>query len=126
MTSDEARILTSFRGTTPFIEVRFRKLDLSDYSYNVIEKYFGFSEQKEVCLKIENFDSYLDNLCRMRLIEIPFDSSLADKTEYERLKIIAYEKYNNNIPIGKRVDYTDKMLLITSFGKDFLAVCIRN
>lgn len=70
----------------------------------------------------------LDNLQRLKLIDITFDSHYADKKVYEYLKqrphIVSLIKMNESrINECCKMDYSNGLIQITEFGKNFLSAC---
>lgn len=63
----------------------------------------------------------IDNLERLRLIEISFSEHLADTSIYSNF----FDTFNfSEIPEGEKIDYKKGLLKITDFGKNFINICL--
>lgn len=68
----------------------------------------------------------LDNLCRLKLIELTFDEKLFDSTIYsnafKKIKLLdEFKLLPNNV---KELSYVEGLLKITSFGENFIDICL--
>ena len=69
----------------------------------------------------------LDNLIRLKLVEIPFDEFIANTSIYSE----AFDKLKNSFEFhafnqipNKHLDYQSRMLKITNFGRNFIDICL--
>lgn len=79
-----------------------------------------------ICDNPNGIASYLDNLERLKLIQIPWGIYINDDSLYGRLK-----KHNKisrvmNQPqaAGYKYDIQKKKFQLTTFGKDFIQICL--
>ena len=74
-----------------------------------------------------NICSYIDNLERLKLIEIPALTSLANKNAYTPLKEhpIVRNSFQGKISEYFTIDYKEKSFNITSFGVSFIDTCCK-
>ena len=65
---------------------------------------------------------YIDNLCRLSLVEIPYGKSFTNITLYEPLEnhsiLIPYKQKIKNI--NHKVKFERKIIRLTNFGKQFI------
>ena len=66
-------------------------------------------------------DIVVDNLIRLRIIDIPADEHFAYSSLYDQL--FDYAKKDNNIA-DDSITYDKKVLKITDFGKNFIDICL--
>ena len=79
-----------------------------------------------LCLYPNNIFSYIENLLRLGIIEIPPVVHLKDETLYHSLEnhveILGIKKHYENQ--GQKVVCKRKLFTITSFGKNFIQSCV--
>lgn len=88
------------------------------YRYNI--SWIDYYDYNKVCVS-------LDNLCRLRLIEIPFGSSYMRDDNYNPVRISAgYIKCKEELErIGEgQVAEEKRYIKLTTLGKSFYSVCI--
>ncbi len=67
----------------------------------------------------------IDNLSRLKLIEISFSEYIKDSTIYDKaFKEISFFKDINLLPPNIELGYSKGLLKITSFGQNFIDVCL--
>lgn len=125
LTPDEAKLLKriSLNGDEyPLISIH--KVNL-DRSFNVIMRNFS-DIAFEACENPLNIYSYLDNLERLKLIEIPYDGYLTDEKVYNPLKNheIVKNITSQILPEGYHWDFKKNYFFLTAFGKHFVSVCL--
>lgn len=130
LTSDEIKILNSLPldmlNTEPLISMRLKINEQKGLGITQV-KYFsdiGYG----ICEYPENICKYLENLERLKLIEIPFGIKLEDEEKYEKLinhpaltKVRSKVEPKNGIKID--YEYDRRLFRLTSFGMDFISCC---
>ena len=92
------------------------------YSYVSNNIILLYNENKNIVLNA----LVLDNLCRLKLIELDFDERLSDETIYQK----AFEsiKCSNSFKTlphdAKELGYSQGLLKVTSFGQNFIDICL--
>lgn len=68
----------------------------------------------------------LDNLSRLKLIELNFDEHRNDESIYETVfqQIKIRDEFKISNPNIKELDYSKGLLRITSFGENFIDICL--
>lgn len=71
---------------------------------------------------------YIDNLCRLKIIEVPEGRYLAGENTYKFLENhpIVMKLMNTSLPEGQRWEIEKKKLEITAFGNEFINVCVKD
>lgn len=92
---------------------------------------FGYVSNYSICFKNGDFISIppiiLDNLLRLKIVEIPFDEFIADATSYEKTfealsKLPSFSQYaSSNI---SHLTYQKSKLEFTSLGTNFIDICL--
>lgn len=126
LSPDEAKLLkhisTEDKGY-PLIDI---KIVNSEGGFHTVMHHFT-DIAEGVCEEPENTLSYLDNLERMRLIDVPWGLYIGDDSEYE--KILQHPKVlsvlNFQTPEGWTFETKKEKFEITQFGRDFINVCIK-
>ena len=80
-----------------------------------------------VCQCADRAPSYLDNLCRLKLIEIPEDLHLVDEDNYKPLTesaTIQQLEADTVLPAGATFETKKKVIYVTSFGLGFIQCCV--
>jgi len=124
LTPDEAKICRFLKSEIyfPLISIKMKfEGGTRDYI-----RHFSLIGLDAGCVAPNLSQQYLDNMCRLGLAEIPFGSSMTDKTGYERLKThpsIAkeLEKLTNE---QKPFEVIEEVLCITTFGIRFFEACV--
>ncbi len=126
LTPDEAKLLKriyQINDNCPLISVR--KYNAKN-SYDEVIRNFSIMAFG-LCEKPLNIYAYLDNLERLKLIDIPFGGYLTDDREYQSLinhKIIQ-KVMSEVLPEGHRWDVEKKYFSLTAFGKNFVEICLK-
>ncbi|MFQ6291582.1 DUF4393 domain-containing protein [Yersinia enterocolitica] len=127
LTSDEAKLLNLFASEND-LPLLNGSLILKGGDSTPYQKNFSLFGEKSGVDILENVTSYIDNLCRLGICEVPMYLEYVDKSIYKEtfdsplfIKNVNDfpEKYEANI----RVEY--KVLVITDFGKQFLGTCVK-
>lgn len=79
-----------------------------------------------VCDCPEAIFSYLDNLERLKLIDIYSDKWFTNELPYKSLEGHSYIQalVNSLVEAGQKYDFSKGMFELTSFGRDFIKVCL--
>lgn len=98
----------------------------NDNSYNWRNKYLliqYYVQNDEFYLKtaIQVPDKILDNLLRLRIVDIPSGENFTYKPLYEQLFEYAQKAESS---VFQELGYQKQILKITSFGKDFIDICL--
>lgn len=129
LTPDEAKLLKQLPPNImiihPLIDVRLVNKDASKGGYTLISNFTDYEIDK-----IENkgnICSYIENLERLKLIEIPPLFSLTDKSKYQVLKEnpILKNSIQQELLMYYNLDYNYKTFSITNFGISFVDTCCK-
>lgn len=126
MTPEESRILQGFKIMNtqhPAIDIIARVKDTS--GYRTVFRNFTLLH-KEMTIDVNDVPTFLDNLCRLNVLEIPDGVYIDEAGTYEPLmNDPALEDLKKNIVAADRmVDYNKKLLELTSFGKRFVRTVV--
>lgn len=126
LNSDEAKILKYIKSNQltdsnlPLIDVR-KKIGGNSYE-NVITNFSNISYLSG-CRSPERIPAYLDNLARLKIIEIPNSQHLQEEKWYKNL-----EDHPQITPfLPPKMHNTEalkKMMRLTNYGKMFMAGCV--
>jgi hypothetical protein len=127
LTPDEAKILN-------FVAVVNRNIPIMDLIYVDIETGGQHLISKSICTlgndaKCEyptDVPKYIDNMCRLGLIEIPAFKKLMDGHHYERIKQLDVVKKieDKKTPENNKLEYEMKFFRLTVLGKSFCNACV--
>ncbi|XYQ53179.1 DUF4393 domain-containing protein [Pectobacterium carotovorum] len=130
LTSDEAKIISKFKVESQFILIDL--LVCRDKKYgggeaihvgNISE--FYFSDELE-CPYLS--PSYLVNICRLGLADIPYDTYATDnESQYKKLKSIDHIvnlKNQYELKQGERFFLSEGLIRLTKMGEQFIFVCV--
>lgn len=125
LTPDEAKLLKSLPSTLysghPVLEVHIKTKE----GYQVIcTNYTDIADT--ICDNPQNISTYLENLNRLKLIELYAGVELADKSQYDRLKNTpTIRKITSKLlPKGSSYDYKNGAFRLSSFGLSFVEICV--
>jgi hypothetical protein len=122
LSSDEALLLTAFlvRSEYPVIDVRVERKDVD--GYHIVLHHYSHLQKIIVVKRSDLMPSYLDNLCRLGILEIPGEAHLTSENTYEPLEndehIELYRK-----AIGKtehEISFRRRLIQLTTFGEQFV------
>lgn len=126
LSPDEAKLLrTLTKDNYPIIDLKLRH---PNRKFNVVLQNFT-DIADEICEHPEKITAYLDNIERLKLIEIPFGVYIADDSIYKHLEehsdIKAVKEFMAN-RVGKedKWEFTRKKFQLTQYGKAFINVCV--
>jgi hypothetical protein len=124
---DEAKILRLFASRThwPVVDVHMNIKD--GPGYNVIFRNFSFIGQEAAVAFDALTPNYLDNLCRLGLIELPADVHLTAPGTYDSLKQApVWVKHRESLPEDQRalLEFDERCVRLTSLGHQFCDACV--
>ncbi|GAB3881484.1 DUF4393 domain-containing protein [Spirosoma agri] len=125
LTSDEGLIINIFGETDkkPLVDIRVKRGDNPGY-LNYYDNYSHINMEANVKVP-DLLPNYLNNLCRLGILEIPYGQKLNDISEYDRLT--GSEEYNLLIGVLGS-NYTasayNKLIRLTDFGIQFKQACL--
>ncbi|HHQ4535821.1 TPA: DUF4393 domain-containing protein [Aeromonas veronii] len=124
---DEAKLLTSLISTEqePAVTIRNNREDNSGgrdqfRNFTVLGEKIGVNDYGRM-------PSYLDNLCRLGLLEIPASYSLIGEDTYKHLDEHPFvkavcESINNQE--GRKSELVHKTIIVTGLGRQFINACV--
>lgn len=127
ITPDEGLILKLFstHQNFPVVDIKLRN-NKKGY-FEIPYKNFTQVGAHSNCEHKQLIGNYLDNLCRLGLLEIPEDRKINDAQKYAELlndpiiKEILKDNENNN---EFEVDFEEKLIETTGMGRQFINACI--
>ena len=129
LNSDEIKILNSLPPVTihymPLLNVRLKNGIQKGDGIMIIRNFsnVGFG----VCDNPENIGLYIDNLERLKLIEIPPFKTLLNKEAYQKLKehpnVVETINRNGAALPSINIEYDERCFLLTQFGVEFIEAC---
>lgn len=71
---------------------------------------------------------YIDNLCRLKIVDIPEYQRFADDAVYKELKgnRVVMDIMNTKLPENQSWDIEKKKLDVTAFGRNFIDICVKD
>ena len=112
----------NLRNSIPIIYLKLE--DKKTHNFSIISKNI-------ICLPEDQYipipETVLDNLLRLRIVEILFDQYLSNNTDYDKVFNLLksseeYSKYKELV--NKELSYKKQTLQITSLGKTFIDICL--
>lgn len=130
LNSDEIKLLNSLQQSTihlePLIDLRMKIGKTEGVGIIHVSNFtdLGYG----ICQNAHKIGSYIENLERLKLIEIPFDGYLIDDKNYQKLRdhpAIRASMDKNQSKNGTAITYEfdKKFFHLTSFGLQFLKCC---
>lgn len=129
LSPDEARLISCLIDidSVPLIEIR-RVINNEGSFFIELCNFTCLADN--ICDRHDPVDiaGYIDNLCRLRIIEIPEGRYLVGEDTYKPLEEhpIIVDIMNTPLPKGQRWKIVKKKLEVTSFGKEFIEVCVKD
>jgi len=126
ITADEARII-EFLPRVGLCE------PLADLGHTVSKEKGHFTLARHVgtlahdakCTDPSLLSTYIDNLCRLGLTEIPPMTKLAEDYRYDRIRELDLVKnVEQEIPEGSTLEFDPKMIGLTALGGAFREACV--
>lgn len=129
---DEAKLLkeiASHEGENefPLISLEMKKQENNSFSYERYVKVNNFTNIGDnVCDIPEKTITYIDNLVRLRIIDIHEDESASgyNYTELEKHDFIENFKSSHSVYDGFEWGFKHYMFKVTQFGFDFIDICV--
>lgn len=125
---DEAKLLASLPRDTstllPVVDLQIKKGPGSGY-VTLLRNLSLVGN--EVCRHLDRVPGYLDNLCRLKLVEIPEEMRLVDESLYSTLiESLDLEALEADIPLpaGATFEIKRKVVYVTTFGLEFIRCCV--
>lgn len=128
ITPDEAKLLKIFpRNSGRYIAVMDLKINLENgkgeqtIARNIVDEPFY-----KICDVPDNMSSYLENLCRLKIIEIPEDLHITEDKYYSKIENSQRVLNLKEKSLGEGNTYicSKKLLYVTDFGIAFTQCCI--
>ena len=129
LSADEALALKAFSNQNYYtlLTVRSELEDGSGGSY--ILKDFSLFAYHMKCSQPDKNRSYLDNFCRLGLVNVPEDYHFTDKGMYDELEnhksVLDARRKAENIN-GRIAKIDRKAIFVTDFGRQFIDICVDN
>lgn len=131
MTPDEAKLIKFITATGmkdfPLIEIN-RVINNQGAYLIDIRNFTSIAEG--VCSNSSYTDiaGYLDNLCRLKIVEIPQGIRIAEDYIYEPLtnNTFIINLMNEKLPEGQHREIVKRKFEITAFGQAFIDVCVKD
>lgn len=129
LSADEAKLLTAFISLEqePILTVKNMREDNSGgrdqfRHFTVLGERTGISDHNII-------PNYLDNLCRLGIIEIPDSYSLLGEHIYKHLEehpfVLAHKNYIDQLD-GRKYDVEKKTIKLTGLGRQFVNTCVKD
>jgi hypothetical protein len=129
LSADEAKLLTAFLTVEqePIITIKNMLEDNSGgrdqfRHFTVLGERTGIKDHSVI-------PNYLDNLCRLGIIEIPSDYTLIGENVYKHLEehpfVIAHKSYIDQLE-GRKFGVNKKTIRLTGLGRQFIHTCVKD
>lgn len=129
LSPDEARLISSLIDVDSVPLIDIHRVVNNEGGFLIRLRNFTYLADN-ICERHDPIDiaEYIDNLCRLRIVEIPEESYLGGEDTYKPLEEhpIVVDIMNTPLPKGQRWEIVKKQLEVTSFGKEFIAVCAKD
>jgi len=127
LTPDEAKLMKLFSQDRPFPLIDVVRDFGPTIGARTMLRNFSILGEEARCEKLVNVPSYLDNLNRLGLIDLPDSKRYTKEGTYEELKehatVVAMLKFINSIPDSKGVIH-ERTVAKTNLGMEFISTCI--
>lgn len=124
MTSDEAILIQAFatQDTYPLIDVQAKYTD-GNKGYTVFYSNYGHLHKKVKIQRPDLIPTYLNNFCRLGILEIPSGKHMIAPNTYEPLEtdseLTSLKQQIDNYG-DRKVSFERKVIMTTAFGKLFV------
>ena len=128
LSPDEAKLLKSLtKNSYPIIDLR---LVSPNGEFDVIVRNYT-DVADDICEQPNKIFSYLDNLERLELIEIPYGLHIANESAYKHLEEHSEIKkiqnaFNSKTDKDVKWEFNRKCFQLTQYGRDFVDVCVED
>ncbi len=126
MTPDEARLIKMF-ATSSSCALIDLKVTLKEGGFIILHRNVSLLGGQAGCEYSQLVPNYLDNLCRLGLLDIPIGFSFNDKNIYTALESSVLvqdvkQSFEGNDKLTFGIDH--KKVDVTDFGKQFIRACV--
>ncbi len=127
LSSDEGLILKLFASTQNFPMVDVRLNYIKNGGFDILHRNVSQIGVLSNCKHPQLTSNYLDNLCRLGILEIPSGQTLNDPKEYECITsdpILEQLKkqFEGNQEVS--IDFKQKFIQVTGMGRQFINACV--
>ncbi|MCY9803344.1 DUF4393 domain-containing protein [Vibrio scophthalmi] len=124
---DEGLILKLFTSHQDFPIVDVKIVNEETRGFNILERNVSLIGEYSNCTHPDLTANYLDNLCRLGVLNIPPGRHLSDDKAYEEIankeSILTlkkqHEKFDKHI-----IDFDKKYIEVTGIGRQFINACV--
>ncbi len=130
ITPDEAKLLKLFSYHRPFplLDVRRESIEAGKGGNDVLVSFSTLGEEAG-CEHVNLTPSYLDNLCRLGIIEIPTFYEYMSPNVYDHLEnhptILIVKEQIDKIQ-NQRCEIQRRGLRVTQLGRQFISICVQD
>ena len=123
LTSDEAILLQTFISESghPLIDITSKSLNEKGFSIHYSN--YGHFHKKVTLNRPDLAPVYIDNLCRLGILEIPALTSITEPNTYETLiNDTDLDKIKDQIKnqLKRNINFKNKYVTLTNFGRQFV------
>jgi hypothetical protein len=127
LSSDEGLILKLFAAALQFPLVDVKRVNKKDGGFHVLHRNISLIGGLAHCKHPQLTPNYLDNLCRLGVLEIPSGRRLNNPKAYEAItsgpvidQLSKQFQGDEHLTIG----FDQKMIQVTSMGRQFINACV--
>jgi hypothetical protein len=126
LSPDEARVLAAFVGIEGHAIVDVQLHGLPNGGFEIVFENLSFVGEAADCEHSDLVPAYLNNLCRLGLLEIPPSQYFSDPALYERLeRHPVVESLRASAAVqGRTIECDPGAARLTPFGKQFCRACV--
>lgn len=127
LTPDEGLLLNFLTRYMSYPVIDVKITNIKDNGYQVVHRNFSELGTLAHCKHPQLTSNYIDNLCRLGIIEIPMGARINDPKAYEPFNsnpIIAQLKQQFESDKENRVKIDQKIIQPTGIGRQFMNACI--
>lgn len=127
ISSDEGLILKLFAASQQFPMLDVKLNQKTQGGFTIIHRNFSKIGQLAHCKHPQLTANYIDNLCRLGILDIPSGRRINDNKVYEELKsdpfLVAQQKqFENNEELT--MAFEEKFIEVTGMGRQFINACV--
>ena len=127
LSPDEGLILKLFASAQNYPLIDIKLSNIKDRGFQIIHRNVSLIGKQSNCKHPQLVSNYLDNLCRLGILEIPSGQRLNDPTMYEPLtneaSVLQLKKQFEGNEVH-RIDIQQKMIQVTGIGRQFITACV--